>query len=319
MKTILLKAAICFSLIFATLPLLHAQTFKKFSDKKVTYLVVNDINSPIAQKYFKVLQENWKITSKVELLATDALSSKKTEKGTLFISTYKGFYWRCDLDCFTIDQFSTVDGEVYGPGQPGSLGYFVLPLRHPTEPVTYMDGVKAQHDSRQTQYLGGKSPFEVEDNMFYTWGTGVFKAFINQYQYRQSDANKKPEDEKEKGITINRNMLAELSKETLYIPDEFFCSYNVYNNKSKCKPEDATKVMGSYPWGYKVLSGKEMNEKLLTDTKGFYYATGLMLRDNELSLQVIYSKTGETVYARKFAALFVDGGMFKAMMKDLQK
>ena len=180
---------------------------KELHDKKITYLVVNDVTSKTAQKYLKVLEENWKFTPKVELHSTEAMAAKKDDKSAIFIYTYDKFAWRPDVDVVTIGS-----GEDY---------YFMSTLRHPTEPTTYMEALKCQRDNKQTNYLEGKSLFEVEDNKLYCWGAGVFKSLIAQFVYSISEAEKKP-DKKESKIEFNRAELQKLNKSVLFIPDYFF-------------------------------------------------------------------------------------------------
>ena len=88
--------------------------------------------------------------------------------------------------------------------------------------------------------------------------------------------------------------------------------------KSKCKPEDAQKMLSTYPFGHKVISGKELNEKLMKDDKPFYYANTHMQRDNEMIFEIISSKTGEVIYRRQWASLFLDAGIIKGLVKDMQ-
>ena len=60
---------------------------------------------------------------------------------------------------------------------------------------------------------------------------------------------------------------------------------------------DTNKVFGEYKFNYKIIPGKDLENKILTASEPFYYLLLLRNSDNKM-IAVINGKTGEMIYSR---------------------
>jgi len=115
----------------------------------------------------------------------------------------------------------------------------------------------------------------------------------------------------------NQEQLKTLRTATLYVPDYLLTRYKgFFPGVHDSDPEPAQKVMAAYNFKYQVIKSKELNDMILKN-QSFYYLDVLMLRDNELLLQVINGKTGEIIYNHHTFAQFMSGPEVKILAKEM--
>ncbi len=279
---------------------------------EVTYLVVGDVNSPDAQRYFKVLKENWTLSPKVELINEDQQYTK-VFRNALFIS---GALYNPRMDARGISFWSYTDKAIKKPQvvftKSSGQAYFNVDAG---AEMYYQESLRFDVNKTRPDFYKGFTIFEASSSSFFLWGDGFFKSRLLLFQrYAKlylNNPDKKAALRDTKEIT-NEAELKKLKSGTLYIPDEFLCSYNMFNDKTDCHT-DEKKILGMYPAKYTIITGKELNNKLMNDIDTFFYANCLLLRDNVLVLEIVNSKTGEVIFSRKYAAFFFE----KKMCADL--
>ncbi|MCW3125605.1 MAG: hypothetical protein JWO03_1263 [Bacteroidetes bacterium] len=314
------KAFLLYIIVFITaIQFSYGQTSTKYANEDLSHLAKVDITYLIAsakdsnaQKYFKVLKENWKLTPKVELLSEDEISNK-IETNALFIQSRTQNFPRLGgymLWSFN-DKAISQPKKAFEKTLDGKSVFFNMDY---AADIYHFQSLLYPMDSTHPYFV-----FSEPDKALYCWGEGIFKSKIQAWQWYVNQYNKSPEPKKvakQMATFANPEQLKNLKTGTLYVPDYLLTRYGgtVFNHDTK--PALVDKVMAPYPFTYKVIKSKELNDMLIKG-QSFYYLDVLMLRDNELLLQVINGKTGEIVYNHHTFALFVDAPVIKILTKEM--
>ena len=162
--------------------------YNNLKNIKALYMVVKDINSPIAQKNFKVLKENWKICATVELISEKDVSSK-TDRSNLFLSSYKavqsitgeplamlGYHFWCFSKAALNDPAGLAEKSkkkgVFYNSDESIDEYDREIIQIPKAKLIQM----REHDSNEYEFLS------MDEKKFNLWGEGVFKNRLQAFQ-----------------------------------------------------------------------------------------------------------------------------------------
>jgi hypothetical protein len=154
----------------------------------------------------------------------------------------------------------------------------------------------------QTDYDGG--------GHIRNWGPGILKNYL---QTTISYLNKNETHGLYSEI-LNAKELKNLKTEVLYVPEYVLIKFNKMTG-DESKKQDEKDVFGSYPLKYKIVSIDSLNEKILKDTKGFYYLI-YVKSSTDKYVSVINSLTGEIIYS---VYTPVSYNMKSGDMEDLKK
>ncbi len=122
-------------------------------------------------------------------------------------------------------------------------------------------------------------------------GLGIFKNYLQGFQNKLSNL---PKNVYTFVHIKNEKELKALKKQVLYVPSTFLTdntgSSVLSYTKNKRPLLDAKEIFVDYPYEYKVISIKELNEKILGDETIYYIS-----KPTEVEINVTNSKTGEMI------------------------
>jgi len=110
-----------------------------------------------------------------------------------------------------------------------------------------------------------------------------------------------------------------LKNQTLFCPDDNFHKMNAFNAADGKETIHPDEIFQDYKFSYKILSNKELEDKLLADSEPFYYL--LFLRNSSAKMVgIVNSRTGEIIYCRyhKLLAFALNPGDLKEIYKEIK-
>ena len=288
--------------------------FQKLKNIKYTYLVVDNVNSPVAQKYFKALKACWKLSPSVELISYKDIKAKDSPDA-LFISTYVSV-WRYMTAAPQVRllgfRYWTIRDTA--SAMPGVLDQDE-PLRKALKPN--QDIIEYDREVFETSEKVFTAPanmkysenlnlciFEMVDRDFF-WSEGFFRNRLCLFQrsldmYSRADTSKKAQEDMLYGF--DKKKLEALKKQTLYMPATIFTPryWGIHSGDGELPDtfphaHDEKSTMAYYGYKYQLLSTDDLCNKITNDKHGFNYlyvkryAGGILL-------EIANSKTGDLIY-----------------------
>lgn len=268
----------------------------------ITYIVVKDPNSDKDKEYFNVFKKNWTF-SKIEVIKYSEIESHLSPENSFL--TLSGYSYT--------SQFSRLGSDgMEHRGVSYNITHIYLEFWTCTE--EYFKKQKKELSSSDKIQIGRIELYTdyktlAQPDMFFkpdydenehirNWGSGILKNNIktlmsylnaNSEHWLYSDA-------------LNYHELKKLKDAVLYVPDYVLIESNKFSGdeSKRHKEED---VFGSYKLKYKLLSTKDLNEKILNDKEGFYYLTYIKSCTDKY-VNVVNSLTGEIVYSKYVPASY---------------
>ena len=150
------------------------------------------------------------------------------------------------------------------------------------------------------------------DNHFYHWNPGLLKNYL-QLLCTELKTGKKTDYHDD---MTDKSRIKDLSTKTLYYPEDNLYKMGMFVKAGKTI--DTKDLFDDYKFNYKVISDKELGEKILKDDEQFYYF--LFIRDSGSKLLlVVDSHTGDIIYSRFSSAVFGAKNVSEGDLKDLYK
>ncbi|CAN5862090.1 hypothetical protein BH11BAC7_BH11BAC7_33300 [soil metagenome] len=158
----------------------------------------------------------------------------------------------------------------------------------------------------KTDYDGG--------NHIRNWGTGIIKNYIQQLMILL----KAGEEQKLFDAQLDATQLKKLRTDTLFIPDYIFIKFNKFTG-DETKTHDQADIMEDYKLKYKVVTIDELNKKINSSTRPFYYLIYIKSSTDKF-INVINSETGEVTYAHYTPISYnIDPDDFKKLNAAVKK
>ncbi|QHI35039.1 hypothetical protein IMCC3317_03850 [Kordia antarctica] len=262
---------------------LNKKTLASFKNTKTYFIFIESENAGYTKTdYENILNEVWNITP-FQVITEDEFYEVAEEKAAFaqfraFSITRHGKYGSTVfsyhvLDFWLIDKLKKLDTEKKK-----------LKAKRKTVAAIYFT---PDINSRQ-QIVSGKKSISG-DLMNYRLG------YIKNYLQHINHGLKEKKSFNMFDDFINKDKIGELNNKTLYMSENFIYSYSPWKVEEKEEKMTPEKLFEDYEHTYKVISDKELNNKILAN-EDFYY---LMYNQN-VSIKVISvvnGKTGEIIYS----------------------
>jgi len=144
-------------------------------------------------------------------------------------------------------------------------------------------------------------------SLYFNWSEGLLKNYLQGFMWYIAQNKKFFDDYTD---IYEKDKMELLKHDTLFIPDFAFTEYSL-SNKIKDTPVLVTKnntkvgiakekqnmkiICGEYKHPYKIISSKELSNKLLHDAKPFFYLM-YVVDGTFKNITIINSATGENIY-----------------------
>ena len=263
-----------------------------------TYIAMKDPNSEKVKEYIEIFKRFWTI-SKPEFIKYSEIEKYLSpensfltiggyETNTEFIKLYQNGsqkhginysnthifleLWTCDKKYFT----SKKKNKVFGNGDKSQVARIEL--------FTDFETLSNPDLLYQSEYDG--------NGHIRNWGPGVLKNYLQTLMGYLA----KNENLSLYTGSSNAKELKKLKKEALYIPDYVLIKFNKLNGK-ETKKHDIKDILEDFKLKYILISGADLNHKILKDTNGFYYLIYIKSSTDKY-INVIHSLTGEIIYSK---------------------
>lgn len=278
--------------------------------KGITYIVMKDPNSTIAKEYVEVFKNYWTI-SKLEFIKQSEINNYLSPEHAYL--TLGGF----ESSSHTFVSNTGARGISYQTTN--------IYLELWTCDKKYFDSNKKNKkfkgdDKIQVARIELFTDFQVLNNPekliqadydgnghIRNWGAGILKNYV---QTLMQYLNKGVSHDLYKEI-LNAKELRNLKNETLYIPDYVLIKFNKFNGDESKKHKEVD-IMEDYTLKYKMISTKELNQKILNEKNNFYYLIYIKSSTDKY-VSVMNAISGEIIYSDYKAISYNIGS------KDLKK
>lgn len=268
-----------------------------------THIMVGSINFPGAAKFLEAAKKNWTLSKGIDFLSPDhagtltpndsflSLEALSQTSGSVSNIYYYLTFWTCK--------------EKYFKQERGLK-------QSDHEPVAY---ISLSVDSKVL--FDPKKFFKNNDfdggGHLYNWSPGMLGNYLQQMTMLLNAGKKiKINDD----IT-NKEELAKLSKQTLYVADFNLIGFSPILIRKKAADEE--KIFDDYKYAYKVVKKDDLDELIIGSEEPAYYL--IFIKDSSSKIVcVINSKTGETIYSRATSISYnLKSGDLKELYKEINK
>lgn len=289
----------------AQVQVLEKNVLDKIKDGN-THVIVKSLIFPDAQQYADVFEKYWTVTKGIDVVEANKLMGNLVEGDT---------YFSLEAEKITSNY--------------GTAIFMYLNLWQPSKKMLRDKKFKINHedalahiqlsvdiDAVKDVYFNSVD-FNLDgDNHFYHWNPGLLKNYL-QLLCTELKTGKKTDYHDD---MTDKSKIKDLSAKTLYYPEDNLYKMGVFVKAGKTV--DTKDLFDSYKFNYKVISDKDLGEKILKDDEEFYYF--LFIRDSGSKLLlVVNSRTGDVIYSRFSSAVFgaknVSGGDLKDLYKAASK
>lgn len=272
-----------------------------------TYVIVKTTSFPGADKFLQAMQKDWTLSQGIHYLPSD--------NSTITIEPN--------------DSFLSLESLMISSSNTGTQIYYFLSFWTCKERFFKKDRAMKQSDHEiiaQVAISPGDKAFAAkqffEDNdfdggtMLINWSPGLVHNYLQQITTLLTAGKKR----KFQDNIENKEELAHLQNEILYVPEFDLLMSNIFGMKQTARDEEGTdKVFAKYTYAYKVLSKENLDKLILTSEKPIYYLLFIRHSSNKL-VCVINSKTGETIYSDATSlSMRLKSGDIKSLYKAVSK
>lgn len=272
---------------------------------------MKDPNSPKAEEYIKTIKKNWTI-SKVEFISNDDIQAHLAPENSFL--TVNAVSQSHPVSNGSSVRYNTI--FVYLELWVGSDKFFKNIKNKPilnTKDRISIARIELFPDSRVLHdlYLLKKTDYDFGGHIR-NWSPGILQNYI---QLLMEYLNKGQIQSLYSRIS-NERELKNLTNEVLYVPDYVLIRLTASLTDENSKHNEK-ELFEKYRYNYKVISINELNNKILNDTKAFYYL--IYVKSNtDKYICVINSLTGEIIYANRSALSYnINADDFKHLRKAI--
>ena len=260
----------------------NVSQFEKFKSG-TTYVIIKDTNNIQAQKFMSIYRNFWYF-NQIKFIPLKDVSNYKSEN-CMFIS----------INSMTISSKNKKNTNIF-------LTFWAFDTKTVNSKSTNIDFVKQVQLGRidlYTDFVTLDSPSKIStykysgNNHFRNWGLGYLKNYLQEFQRLISLKNNVALTKSKH----NELQLSFLKNKILFVPEYLFTKFD-HKTGSEEDFVDEIWLFENYAGKYKVLSSKELNNKILTDKHPFYYLQYVKSGSNKF-VYIVNSHTGEIVYHKQ--------------------
>ncbi|WP_157547226.1 hypothetical protein [Kordia zhangzhouensis] len=262
---------------------LNKKSLEKFKNTKTYFIFAeNESQGYTKSDYEKVLNEVWDVTT-FEVITEDELYDVAKENAAFAQfnafsitrygkSTVSVFSYHV-IDFWTIDKLKKLDKKEkkFKAKKSRVAAIYFTPDIH----------------SRQ-EIVAGKTEFNGNLMNYKLGYLKNYLRFINDGLKENKSFNMFDE-------SVDKDKIGELKNKTLYFSDEMIYSYSPWKIKEKEDQMTAEELFEDYEHPYKVVSDKEINDKILAN-EDFYYLMYNQVNGIKV-ISVVNGKTGDIIYS----------------------
>lgn len=298
-----IAVAFCFSIKSkAQVQVLEKDVFDKIQNGK-THVIVKSLVFPQVDEYTDVFKKYFNVTQGVDLIAEDNLVGNLVEG----------------------DSYFSFEAEKITGSSGGTAIFVYCNLWQPTKKMLKDKKFKIYHEEALAhiqlsvdveavkEIYTNNMDFNLDgDGHFYHWNPGLLKNYL-QLLCAQLKTGKKTDFHDD---MTDKSQIKALSTKTLYYPDENLNKMGMFVKAGKTV--DTKDLFDDYKFNYKVISDKDLSDKILANEEEFYYFLFIRNSGSKLLL-VVNSRTGEVIYSRYSKAVFAIKNVNSGDLKDLYK
>ena len=260
-----------------------------------TYIVMKDPDSERVKEYVEVFKKYWTI-SKFEFIKYNDMKKYVVPGNSFFMMSHEELAYGGYVNPNSSVVSSNTSNHIY-------LELWDLDEKQlqSIKKKEYMDPEDKTQFARIelfTDYYALISANTIDyldydgEGRLRNWGPGVLKNYLKVLMARlNADKNHELDEE-----ICNINEVEKLKEETLYVPDYVLIKFSKHN-EDEVQRHNEKELFQDYRFKYKLISGAELNQKILNDQGGFYYL--LYIKSNtDKYINVINSLTGEIIYSK---------------------
>jgi hypothetical protein len=260
-----------------------------------TYVTKKDPASPVSKEYMDAIKQAWTI-SKIEFIKyADVEQHLSPENSFLIISGVEKntTMMHTGANGLPTRGVSYTNVHIYLQLWVCEEKYFT---RKKKKELSSSDQVEIARIELYPDFKTMSNPDNIYNSDYdggghiRNWGPGILKNYIQHLMVLLNDG-------KEKGLFkgLSTDELNKLKKETLFIPDYVLIKENKFTGDESGKYEEK-EMCEDYKYKYKMLSAKELSDKIMKETTPFYYLIYVKSSTDKF-VNVINSQTGEVIYA----------------------
>jgi hypothetical protein len=283
-----------------------------------TYILMKDPESEIAKEYIKVFWDYWTI-SKIEFIKYSDFEKYLNPNDSYFM--IGGYVTNTSFaTLFTKEQSNKhIDNTIthlYLQLFTCNKKYFQAKDKNIAKEFTDDERVEVARVELYTDNSTLANPDNIYQSDYnvnghiYNWGPGILKNQI------QTLMNLLMKNEIRNLFDGNDDQIAllNLQNETLYIPDYFMNKFNKLTGEESQK-FDENEIFEDFKLKYKIISIEELNKKILSEKKPFYYLVYIRSQIDKY-ICVYNSFTGDMIYSKYYPVSY---NIKSGDLKDLQK
>jgi hypothetical protein len=276
-----------------------------------THIVVKSMDFPDAQLYLDVFKKYWTVTKGVDFITSDKLVGNMVEGDSYFkLEAIKETGYSGSNAIFVYLNLWQPSKKMLSDkklkiGHEEALAHIQLSVNSDLARAVGVNVVSVSFSNKDLDYnLDG-------NGQFYHWNPGLIKNYL-QLLCATLKAGKKLDFHDD--IT-DKAQIKNLATSTLYCPEDNINKMGTFVRAGKTV--DVKDVFEDYKYNYKLLSDKELSEKILADGEVFYYILFVRNSTNKL-IAVVNSATGEIIYSRYTVSMTISN-LKSGDLKDLYK
>ncbi|HET8574253.1 MAG TPA: hypothetical protein VFL76_10315 [Edaphocola sp.] len=257
---------------------------------KKTTTVFTLIYKDYAQKavFEKAIASVWKITP-FKIIRPDELDRYMKENYSVF--SFGGFMINHEGD-HIVTTTITLCYDLWMPEVKRSgkvKQHFLARIWMSPDADMNMEGYKRRFWSA-TSFSEKMLSFIYNDGGFYNWGAGYLKGYLKVV----NDHLTKGDEQGPSSELVDRKALAELQKDTLFVPDYVNVTFNPFTGQEHRDPIDMDKVQREYPFPVRFVSSEKLNDMILSGRPMKYLV--YIKNSNVKIVDVFDGQTGDLIY-----------------------
>jgi hypothetical protein len=278
-----------------------------------TYVILKDSTTDKIKQYMDVLKKYW-THSKIEFISFSEIDKNMgPENSYLMFGSTTNTTTSVRTGSFGFQREGVSSSCTYIYLELFTIKQEVFKAKRKKYKFNYKDKIRiaridlfTDFDAVQNVDLIFKSNFDGNGHI-YNWGPGFLKNNVQTLMgYLRKNEVVQLKNEIENDIELKN-----LKTETLYVPSYTMIKYNKFNG-NESKSHDEEDIFEDYKNKYKIISTEELNNKILSETKPFYYLVYIRSCTQKF-INVVNSSTGEIIYSEYNAI------SYNMKTKDLRK
>jgi hypothetical protein len=295
--------------------------FSKNSLEKIkngnTHVIVNNLNFPHSKEFLEVFKKYWTVTKGVDfiddfpttIIPGDSYFSLETESMSGYYGSAAIYLY---LSLWTPDEKRLEKKKEYRIEDEVPIAHIQLSADMRTLKTLYTSsGIRRDNRTFKNNKDSIRVDFDGGGHIF-NWSPAILKNYL-QHLTSLLQTDKKAD------FTDNiadKTQLQLLRDKTLYCAEETTHKVGTFMKPDTEEIIDTDEVFKGYNSEYKIIPGKDLEKKILTEPEPFYYL--LLLRNSDSkAIAVVNAATGELIYSHFVGMAHLE--LKSADLKELNK